>query len=183
MRTFRKQQQGGSQATSSAASTSEGVLSPSAGLSPASAGAPPLHSSQPAIPSGHSLAATGPENGLLPSGHPPGGYLLESSGPSGGSPTPRSSLTAALKGSSPVQHPTPTFQVQAATEHEVAGSSAVAPPGTTTVGFSVEAPGFVPAAQKAQQTLGSEPGGTSQSTAASTQVCASSSTFSAYPGT
>ncbi|KAK9862225.1 hypothetical protein WJX84_002721 [Apatococcus fuscideae] len=128
MRTFRKQQQGGPQAGSSAASTSEGVLSPSAILSPASAGALPLDS---------------------------GGYVLDSHGPNGGSPTPRSSLTAALKGSSPVQTPNPTFQVQTAAERGVTGSGAVPPPGRTTVGFSVEAPGFVPAAQKVQQSQGS----------------------------
>lgn len=158
MRTFRKQQQGGSQATSSAASLSEGAFSPSAILSPPSAaGALPLQSSQPAAP---------PRGGPPTSGHPSGGFLLEGSGPSGGSPTPRSSLTAALKGASPVQTPTPTFQVQSA-----AGSSAAATPGRTTVGFSVEAPGFVPAAQKAQQSQSGASIGTASGPAGSSQVC------------
>lgn len=153
MRTFRKQQQGGSQATSSAASLSEGALSPSAALSPPSAaGTLQLQSGQPAAPP--------------TSGHPSSGFLLEGSGPSGGSPTPRSSLTAALKGASPVQTPTPTFQVQSA-----AGSTAAAIPGRTTVGFSVEAKGFVPAAHKAQSSQSGASSGAATHPAGDSQVC------------
>ncbi len=134
MRTFQKQQKTGSQATSSVA-TSEGALSP--GLSPPTAGAPGMDPTQ---------HAAGP--------HPPSaagalsGYPLEGAQPTGSSPTPRSSLTAALKGSSPVQASTPTFQV----ERVGLGVGPVPIPGKTTVGFSVEAPGFVPAAaQKPSQ--------------------------------